>query len=156
MKKMIKLLNLKNYYMRIKTLKNAKFKRVIVIGFDGMDFHQVKKFQKEGRKFPNFEKLEKDGTFSPLLSTEPPISPVAWSSFSTGVNPGKHNIFDFLATDRNTYMPRMSGSDIIPPKKNLKIGKYTFPISKPKVELLRKRPDIEEIEGKSEPASGGE
>ncbi len=126
------------FIKRIKTLKNAKYKRVIVIGFDGMDYKQFKKFQKEGKSFPNFERLEKDGTFSPLLSTEPPISPVAWSSFSTGVNPGKHNIFDFLATDRNTYMPKMSGSDITPPKRSLSFGKYTFPISKAKVELLRK------------------
>ncbi len=126
------------FLKRIKTLKNAKYKRVIVIGFDGMDFHQFKKFQKEGKQFPNFDKLEKNGTFSPLLSTEPPISPVAWSTFSTGVNPGKHNIFDFLATDRNTYMPRMSGSDITPPKRSLSFGKYIFPISKAKVELLRK------------------
>jgi len=126
------------FLKRIKTLKNAKYKRVIVIGFDGMDYNQFKKFQKEGKSFPNFEKLEKEGTFSPLLSTEPPISPVAWSSFSTGVNPGKHNIFDFLATDRNTYMPKMSGSDIIPPKRSLNIGKYSIPVSKAKIELLRK------------------
>ncbi|MEN8153586.1 MAG: alkaline phosphatase family protein [Acidobacteriota bacterium] len=126
------------FIKRIKTLKNARFKRTIVIGFDGMDYNLLNKFIKEGKKFPNFEKLMKDGTFAPLQSTEPPISPVAWSTFSTGVNPGKHNIFDFLTTDRNTYMPKMSGSDIIPPKKNLKIGKYTIPISKAKVELLRK------------------
>lgn len=126
------------FVKRIKTLKNAKFKRTVIIGFDGMDFNLLNKFMKEGKKFPNFEKLMKEGTFAPLQSTEPPISPVAWSTFATGVNPGKHNIFDFLTTDRNTYMPKMSGSDIIPPKKNLKIGKYTIPISKAKVELLRK------------------
>ncbi len=126
------------FFKRIKTLKNAKFKRTVIIGFDGMDYNLLNKFMKEGEEFPNFNKLIKEGTFSPLRSTEPPISPVAWSSFSTGVNPGKHNIFDFLATDRNTYMPKMSGSDIIPPKKFLKIGKYSIPISKGKVELMRK------------------
>ncbi len=126
------------FLKRIKTLKNAKFKRTVIIGFDGMDYNRLNMFMKEGEKFPNFEKLMADGTFAPLQSTEPPISPVAWSSFSTGVNPGKHNIFDFLATDRNTYMPKMSGSEIIPPKKILKIGKYVFPLSKAKVELMRK------------------
>ncbi len=126
------------FLKRIKTLKNAKFKRTLIIGFDGMDYNRLNKFMKEGEKYPNFEKLMKDGTYSPLQSTEPPISPVAWSSFSTGVNPGKHNIFDFLATDRNTYMPKMSGSDIIPSKKTLKIGKYIIPLSKAKVELMRK------------------
>ncbi len=126
------------FLKRIKTLKNAKFKKTVVIGFDGMDYHRLKAFMKEGEKYPNFEKLMQEGTFAPLQSTEPPISPVAWSSFSTGVNPGKHNIFDFLSTDRNTYMPKMSGSDIIPPKKTVKIGKYIIPISKAKVELMRK------------------
>jgi predicted AlkP superfamily phosphohydrolase/phosphomutase len=121
-----------------KTLKNARYKRVVIIGFDGMDYHLLNRFLKEGRKFPNFEKLSREGTFAPLWSTEPPISPVAWSTFSTGANPGKHNIFDFLTTDRNTYMPKLSGSDIQPPKRFLKIGKYNIPISKPKIELRRK------------------
>jgi predicted AlkP superfamily phosphohydrolase/phosphomutase len=124
--------------IKSKTWKNAKYKRVIIIGFDGMDYHLMNRFMKEGKKFPNFEKLAQEGTFAPLWSTEPPISPVAWSTFSTGANPGKHNIFDFLTTDRNTYMPKLSGSDIQPPKRFLKLGKYNIPISKPKIELKRK------------------
>ncbi len=126
------------FIKRYKTLKHAKFKRTIIIGFDGMDYHLMNRFMKEGKRFPNFEKLAKEGTFAPLLSTEPPISPVAWSTFSTGVNPGKHNIFDFLTTDRNTYMPKLACSDILPPKRFLKLGKLKIPISKPKIELKRK------------------
>lgn len=137
-----------NFIKRFKTLKNAKYKRVVVIGFDGMDYNLLNKFIKEGKSFPNFEKIAKKGTFAPLWSTEPPISPVAWSTFSTGVNPGKHNIFDFLCTDRSTYMPKMSGSDIIPPKKTLKIGKHFIPISKPKIELKRKSQSFWKIIGK--------
>ncbi len=136
-----------NFIKRFKTLKHAKYKRVIIIGFDGMDYNRLNKFMAEGKSFPNFEKLAKNGTFAPLWSTEPPISPVAWSTFSTGVNPGKHNIFDFLATDRATYMPKMSGSDIFPPKKMLKIGKYSIPISKPKIELKRKSTSFWKIVG---------
>lgn len=126
------------FIKRLKTLKHAKFKRTVIIGFDGMDYNLMKQFIKEGKRFPNFEKLEQDGTFLPLLSTEPPISPVAWSTFATGVNPGKHNIFDFLTTDRNNYMPKLAGSDILPPKRFLKVGKLNIPISKPKIELKRK------------------
>lgn len=128
-------------------MKNARYKRVVVIGFDGMDFNLLNRFMKEGKKFPNFEKLSKEGTFAPLWSTEPPISPVAWSTFSTGVNPGKHNIFDFLTTDRNTYMPKLAGSDILPPKRNLKIGKYNFPLSRAKIELKRKSKSFWSIVG---------
>lgn len=126
------------FLKRYKTLKHAKFKRTVIIGFDGMDYHLMKKFMKQGMSFPNFEKLQKEGTFAPLLSTEPPISPVAWSTFSTGANPGKHNIFDFLTTDRSNYMPKLACSDILPPKRFLKLGKIMLPISKPKIELKRK------------------
>ena len=63
---------------------------------------------------------------------------MAWSTFTTGVNPGKHNIFDFLTTDRNTYMPKMAGSDIIPPRRSLKIGNWEIPLGSPKIELKRK------------------
>ncbi len=52
------------------------------------------------------------GDFKTLGSTLPPISPVAWSSFQTGVNPGKHNIFDFLTPDERTYQPKLSSVEI--------------------------------------------
>jgi len=123
---------------RARIMKKARFKRVVIVGFDGMDFHLMKRFQREGKKFPAFAKLAAQGTFSPLWSSEPPVSPVAWSTFCTGVNPGKHNIFDFLTTDRRTYMPKLSGSDILPPKRNLKIGQWIIPLSSPKIELKRK------------------
>ena len=123
---------------RAKNLKKAKFKRVLVIGFDGMDFALFNRFRKQGQKFPNFEKLAKEGAFAPLWSTEPPISPVAWSTFTTGVNPGKHNIFDFLTNDRSTYMPKMAGSDIIPARRHVTIGRWQIPLSSPKIELKRK------------------
>ena len=57
-----------------------------------MDFSLTGELIKKGL-LPNFKKLKEEGTFAPLRSTEPPISPVAWSTFATGVNPGKHNIF---------------------------------------------------------------
>ncbi len=117
--------------------RKAKIKRLIVLGFDGMDYSLTKKLIEKG-ELPNFGKLAREGSFLPLKSTEPPLSPVAWSTFTTGVNPGRHNIFDFLARDPKTYMPRLSSSEILPPKRILKLGKLEIPISKPKIELLRK------------------
>jgi predicted AlkP superfamily phosphohydrolase/phosphomutase len=61
---------------------------------------------------PNFAELRKNGSFRPLGTTCPPISPVAWSSFITGVNPGKHRIFDFLNRDLNTYFPELSSTRV--------------------------------------------
>jgi predicted AlkP superfamily phosphohydrolase/phosphomutase len=78
--------------------------RVFVIGFDGMDPTLARRFMDEG-KLPNFKRLGEEGTFATLASTQPSESPTAWSSFATGVNPGKHNIYDFLVRDFQTYLP---------------------------------------------------
>lgn len=78
--------------------------RVFVIGFDGMDPTLAKRWMDEG-KLPNFKRLAETGTYSVLASTQPSESPTAWSSFATGVNPGKHNIYDFLLRDFRTYLP---------------------------------------------------
>lgn len=126
------------FLKRIKVLKQAKFKKVIVVGYDGMDYNLLKEFIKNKGDFPNFNKLAESGAFAPLLSTEPPVSPVAWSTFATGVNPGKHNIFDFLSSNRRNYMPELSCSEILPPKRSLKLGKYQIPLSKSKIVLKRK------------------
>lgn len=45
----------------------------------------------------------------PLTSTIPPISPPAWVSFMTGMNPGKHGIFGFLTRKPGTYEIDISG-----------------------------------------------
>jgi predicted AlkP superfamily phosphohydrolase/phosphomutase len=78
--------------------------RVVIMGFDGMDPNLARKFMDQG-KLPNLKKLAEAGTFRTLASTQPSESPTAWSSFATGVNPGKHNIYDFLTRDFQTYMP---------------------------------------------------
>ena len=54
----------------------ASIKRFIVVGLDGQDPELTRKFMAEG-KLPNFEKLAAQGSFSPLESTFPSISPVA-------------------------------------------------------------------------------
>jgi predicted AlkP superfamily phosphohydrolase/phosphomutase len=78
--------------------------RVMVMGFDGMDPTLARRFMEEG-KLPNLRKLAEGGTFATLGSTQPSESPTAWSSFATGVNPGKHDIYDFLVRDFQTYLP---------------------------------------------------
>jgi predicted AlkP superfamily phosphohydrolase/phosphomutase len=111
--------------------------RVIVVGFDGLDPVLLQRLMDKG-KLPNIAGLIERGSFKQMWSTCPPISPVAWSSFSTGVNPGKHNIFDFLAPERNTYMSMLSSADIRPPTKWLPLGKYRLPLNKPSYRPLRK------------------
>ena len=112
-------------------------KRVIVLGLDGLDPDLCEKYISEG-KLPNFKKLTEQGSFRRLKTTLPAMSPVAWSTFATGVNPGKHNIFDFLAPDRKSYLPVLSSTKIRQPEKTLKLGKYQIPLKKPEIQLLRK------------------
>jgi predicted AlkP superfamily phosphohydrolase/phosphomutase len=57
---------------------------------------------------PNFKKLRDTGSYSRLRTTYPAQTPVAWSSFATGVNPGGHGIFDFICRDPQNYMPGMA------------------------------------------------
>ncbi len=87
----------------IKSGKRPKpwIRRLIVVGLDGQDPQLTDRFMKEG-KLPNFEKLAANGCYHRLRSTFPSVSPVAWSSFSTGTHPAKHNIFDFLDRDLRT------------------------------------------------------
>src|SRR5215813_4692430 len=115
----------------------GRYKRVVVLGLDGLDHGLTQKLLAEG-KLPNLARLRDQGCFSALGSTLPPISPVAWSTFQTGVNPGKHNIFDFLTPDLRTYQPKLSSVEIRPPRRSIRLGKYTVPLGRADVRLLRK------------------
>lgn len=84
--------------------------KVVVLGFDGGDAKLAQQWMDEG-KLPNLAKLREQGTFSPLRSTIPSQTPVSWSTFSTGLNPGRHSIFDFLKRDTTTYRPSFAAFD---------------------------------------------
>jgi hypothetical protein len=75
-----------------------KVKRAVIIGLDGFDPGLAQRFGAEGL-MPNFAKLAAEGCFAPLRTACPSISPVAWSSFATGVDASRHNIYDFLTRD---------------------------------------------------------
>ncbi len=110
--------------------------KVIILGIDGMDPKLLKKFVAEGI-MPNFKKLMENEYFSPLGTTIPPQSPVAWASFITGMNPGKHGIFDFVHRDATTFSPFLSTSKSTDSKSNLTVGNWKIPLKSGKVELLR-------------------
>jgi predicted AlkP superfamily phosphohydrolase/phosphomutase len=122
---------------RRKAYGKAQIKRAVILGFDGMDPELAARFIAEG-KLPNLAKLQEQGSFRKLRTTFPAISPVAWSTFMTGVNPGKHNIYDFLARDLSNYLPFLSSAEIRGPKRSWKIGKYTIPLGKPVIKGMRR------------------
>ncbi|MDD8020377.1 MAG: alkaline phosphatase family protein [Acidobacteriota bacterium] len=120
-----------------KAYQNSQVDKVIILGYDGFDPDLAEKFMAEG-KLPVFSQLKKQGTFKKLKTTTPAISPVAWSSFMTGCDPSKHNIFDFLSRNPKTYLPDLSSARISPPSKYLKLGKHRIPLGRPEIKLLRK------------------
>ena len=117
--------------------RNAKVKKVIFLGLDGLDPKLTEKFMAEG-KLPNLSKLKEQGSYSRLRTTFPALSPVAWSTFATGVNPAKHNIFDFLNRNMKSYVPELAAAQVHKPARILKLGKYRIPLSSSQVELKRK------------------
>jgi len=115
----------------------SRIKKFVVLGLDGMDYALSEKLLAEG-KLPNLIKLRQQGCFKQLTTTIPPISPVAWSSFQTGSNPGKHNIFDFLTRDKKSYLPKLSSVDIRDTRRKISLGKYQLALGKANIRLLRK------------------
>lgn len=120
-----------------KAYKKSKADRVIILGLDGLEPGLAEKYMAEG-KLPNLKRLRTEGTYARLRTTTPAISPVAWSSFMTGCEPSKHNIFDFLSRDPKTYLPDLSSARIGKAKRKLTLGKYEIPLSKPEIRGLRK------------------
>jgi predicted AlkP superfamily phosphohydrolase/phosphomutase len=125
--------------LAVATLAKARdaSKKVIVLGFDGMDYGLTRQLLEEGR-LPNFARLEATGGFTPLGTSIPPQSPVAWSNFITGTDSGGHGIFDFIHRDPATMFPYLSTTRTEGSSETLKLGKWQIPISGGKVELLRR------------------
>jgi predicted AlkP superfamily phosphohydrolase/phosphomutase len=111
-------------------------KRVIVLGFDGMDYGLTHRLLSEGR-LPNFERLAETGGFHALRTSVPPQSPVAWSNVITGLDAGGHGIYDFLHRDSLTLMPYLSTSRTEPVGRTVRLGRWQLPLSGGAVELLR-------------------
>lgn len=84
--------------------------KVIVLGFDGVDAAWTERWMDEGM-LPNLARLRAEGTFRPLTPTLPAQTPVSWSTFSTGIDPGRTGIFDFLRRDPETYLPVFAAFD---------------------------------------------
>jgi predicted AlkP superfamily phosphohydrolase/phosphomutase len=116
--------------------RSAKVDKIVILGLDGFDPKLAERYMKEG-KLPNLSRLASEGSYRRLRTTFPALSPVAWSTFATGVNPAKHNIFDFLNRDLKSYTPELSSSRIRPVTPRFRIGRWTL-LSKPSIELRRK------------------
>lgn len=107
----------------------AKFPRMVVLGIDGLDpellGEAIERFPDRTR---NFQWLANASGIHSLGTSTPPQSPVAWSNFITGLNPGGHGIFDFL--HRSTTTRNVIGSiltDVPPADPLIKFGDWELP-----------------------------
>ena len=101
--------------------------RVIALGIDGLDPDLLGQFAHEHpERYPNWVWLIEQGGLNRLQTTTPPQSPVAWSSFITGLDPGGHGIFDFIHRDPKT---REVATSVTKPQKptNIGLGEYQLP-----------------------------
>ncbi len=115
--------------------------RVLVLGFDGLDPNLLDRFMAEG-VLPSFARLAREGSYRRLATTIPPQSPVAWSTFITGLDPGGHGIFDFVHRDPappggGAVEPFLSTSRVGEDEFRVPLGGYALPLRAGKVELLR-------------------
>jgi len=111
-------------------------KKILVLGFDGMDPGIVKRLMGQGQ-LPNMQRLSGQGVFTMMDSTIPPQSPVAWGSFISGADPGVFGIFDFIHRNPDNYTPFFSQSEIQPSSMLVKLGQYQIPLKPGKVVLKR-------------------
>jgi len=104
-------------------------KRVIILGFDGLSPNIIENLINEN-KLPNFAQLRQKGDYKHLSTTNPSQSPIAWSGFATGQNPGKHGLFDFIKRNPENYMleiaqTNIQGSKVIPTRTTKSFWHYT-------------------------------
>jgi predicted AlkP superfamily phosphohydrolase/phosphomutase len=104
----------------------VKSEKLLILGFDGMDPGIVMSMVKRG-ELPNIQKFISRGSFAKMISTAPPISPCAWASFLTGLDPAGHGIFGFLNRNAETYQPYSTSAPITTASKTIGIGEWQLP-----------------------------
>ncbi len=91
-------------------------RRVVILGFDGMDPRIVSDMMEQG-ELPHMKSmLDQGGQFQNLASSNPPQSPTAWSSFATCQSPMNHGIFDILRRNASNYLPGLGFGSMSPPE----------------------------------------
>ncbi len=110
--------------------------KVLCIGMDGMDPQLLRQYMDQGL-MPHFRELIDRGDFKTLGTAIPPQSPVAWSNFITGMNPGGHGIFDFIHRDPRTLAPYLSAAQAMAPQRWWSVGPWKIPRESGSVRNLR-------------------
>jgi predicted AlkP superfamily phosphohydrolase/phosphomutase len=134
------------YYLgSVRRVSRSAGKKVIIIGIDGMDPRLSERMMREGL-LPNLAKMRAAGGFSPLGTSIPPQSPVAWANFINGAGPGSHGIFDFIHRHPEKQCEAFySAAETLPGEGGWEIGEHRIPLDfwpfnhKPPATVLRRQ-----------------
>lgn len=115
--------------------------KTFILGIDGGSPNLVNKWI-EADYLPNLKRIKENGLSGKLKSTFPPITGPAWASFQTGVNPGKHGVFNWLDLSES-YKGRAINSSSIQTKtvwevishQGGKVGLLSLPLTYPPVKV---------------------
>ena len=107
---------------------NGAKNRLFIVALDGLSPEIIEPMMAAG-KLPNFQKLKDSGSYSRLGTTNPAESPVAWTTFATGRNPGKHGVYDFIRRNPSSYLPdlsltRLEGNHSLPVRRGKAFWQY--------------------------------
>lgn len=83
--------------------------RLLIVGLDGASLDLIRSWAVQGY-LPTLEGLLERGASGPLRSTIPPYTAQAWTTMVTGVNAGRHRLFDFWERDLNSYGFRLTNA----------------------------------------------
>ncbi len=123
-------------------------RRVVVFGVDGLDPEMLMERVERG-ELPHFAELIRGGRLAALQTSWPPQSPVAWSNFITGANPGRHGLYDFIHVRRSDYGIQSSMSETDPVGLELPLFGYRIPLTGGETRLTRAFPAFWEVMGEA-------
>ncbi|MCG2722954.1 MAG: alkaline phosphatase family protein [Thermodesulfovibrionales bacterium] len=86
-----------------------KKKKVVILGIDGVPCSLLRNLVSRGI-MPNLASLVHEGALSEMTASIPEVSSTSWTTFMTGVNPGKHNIYGFMDLRKGSYEYRFPNS----------------------------------------------
>ena len=110
--------------------RKARVKKIIFLGLDGLDPRLTERFMAEG-KLPNLARLQEQGRYRRLRTTFPALSPVAWSTFATGVSPAQAQHFRFSESQpENLPAGALFGASAARPTRVLQLGRLRIPLSR--------------------------
>jgi len=115
--------------------------KVLVLGFDGASPKLIDEWTED---LPTFKIFREQGIFGQTIPPVPAQTPVAWTTFMTGKNPGNHGIFSFAMRKQGTYERKIIRPEMVKSKtlwrilseKGKRVGVINVPMS-----------DAEEVNG---------